>query len=70
MDMCIKAPRGMGQSYPIPFYPMGEGFSVKIPALLVYWGKNNFTDVDIPFGHSSEIIKETVVVYSLSAYAA
>jgi hypothetical protein len=37
---------------------MGEDFSVKVLDLLIYLGKNDFTDVDIPFGHSSEIIKE------------
>ena len=49
---------------------MGEEFSVKILDILIYWGKNNFTDVDVPFGHSSETIKEIIVFYSLSGYAA
>ncbi len=49
---------------------MGQKLSVKILDLLIYGGKNNFTDVNVPFGHSSEAIKEIIVFYSLSHYAA
>jgi hypothetical protein len=77
--MQIRAPRGMGRSDPIPWddfflnipsHPMVQKLSVKILDLLIYWGKNNFTDVNAPFGHSSGAIKEIIVFYSLSDYAA
>ena len=63
-------PMGRRFFYPIPSHPMGQKFSVKILDLLIYWGKNNFTDVDVPFGHSSETIKEIIVFYYLSGYTA